>query len=114
MSQALTVLWSQSLGASLEFMNTASVVSPLGPVGRNVVRPARRPKRSEWAWVLALFIAVCFEGLGRKFLPQVPSTAFYFMKDVVLLLGLAKIGIRKEVSDAARWLMGGWLSLIHI
>jgi hypothetical protein len=33
--------------------------------------------------------AICFEGLGRKYLPQVPSIAFYVAKDIVLLAGFA-------------------------
>jgi hypothetical protein len=39
------------------------------------------------AWFVALFSAICLEGLGRKYIPQVPPIAFYFLKDVVLLIG---------------------------
>lgn len=42
------------------------------------------------AWFFALIAAICFEGLGRRYLPQVPSVVFYFLKDVVLLYGLVK------------------------
>ena len=38
-------------------------------------------------WFLALFAATCLEGLGRKYLPFVPSMVFYFLKDLVLLAG---------------------------
>jgi hypothetical protein len=39
-------------------------------------------------WFLVLFSAVCLEGLGRRYLPQIPSVVFYYLKDVVLLIGL--------------------------
>jgi hypothetical protein len=42
------------------------------------------------AWFFTLIAAICFEGLGRRYLPQVPSAVFYFLKDVVLVYGLVK------------------------
>src|SRR4051812_24703690 len=39
------------------------------------------------AWFTFLISAICLEGLGRKYLPQVPALVFYFMKDAVLLAG---------------------------
>ncbi|HLK88493.1 MAG TPA: hypothetical protein VKZ18_01285 [Polyangia bacterium] len=41
----------------------------------------------ELAWFTALISAICFEGLGRKYIPGVPDAAFYFLKDVILLFG---------------------------
>jgi hypothetical protein len=38
-------------------------------------------------WYFLLLSTICLEGLGRKYLPAIPSVAFYFAKDVVLLLG---------------------------
>ena len=38
-------------------------------------------------WFLALMASICLEGLGRKYLPAVPSIAFYLLKDFVLLFG---------------------------
>src|SRR5580765_2447988 len=38
-------------------------------------------------WFILLIATICLEGLGRKYLPQVPSGVFYFAKDVVLLVG---------------------------
>lgn len=39
------------------------------------------------AWYLALVAAICFEGLGRKYLPAIPAVVFYFIKDVILIFG---------------------------
>jgi hypothetical protein len=38
-------------------------------------------------WFFFLVSAICLEGLGRKYLPEIPSVAFYFLKDLVLLCG---------------------------
>ena len=38
-------------------------------------------------WFLALVASTCLEGLGRKFLPSIPSIVFYLLKDVVLIWG---------------------------
>jgi len=59
-------------------------------------------------WFLALFWAVCLEGLGRKYLPQVPSTVFYFLKDAVLLIGIIKFRPSASVTAIARRLYGGF------
>src|SRR6266700_2873693 len=39
-------------------------------------------------WFALLLSAICLEGLGRRYLPSVPSTVFYFFKDAVLIVGL--------------------------
>ena len=41
----------------------------------------------ETAWFIALISAICFEGLGRKYISVLPDAAFYFLKDVILLFG---------------------------
>lgn len=46
--------------------------------------------------------AVCFEGLGRRFLPQIPASAYYFAKDACLVAGLFLFGIRPAVAGTAR------------
>jgi hypothetical protein len=61
-----------------------------------------------------LFVAVCFEGLGRKFLPQVPSVVFYFLKDAALVLGLLLFGVRKEVKDFTSQIMGPWRPIVWL
>ena len=32
------------------------------------------------AWFFALIASICFQGLGRRYLPAVPSAAFYFLE----------------------------------
>lgn len=41
----------------------------------------------QFIWFFCLISAVCLEGLGRKYLPAIPSGVFYFIKDVILLFG---------------------------
>ena len=39
------------------------------------------------AWFIALVSTICLEGLGRKYLPGIPSAFFYLAKDLVLVIG---------------------------
>ena len=50
-------------------------------------------------------MAVCFEGLARRFLP-LPGAVFYFLKDVILVSGVAIVGLRPSVTKVARHLTG--------
>jgi hypothetical protein len=38
-------------------------------------------------WFVLFVSSICLEGLGRKYLPGIPSAVFYFLKDAVLILG---------------------------
>jgi hypothetical protein len=60
------------------------------------------------AWFLALVSAICFEGLGRKYLPQIPAVVFYFIKDVVLLFGYVRFRPPAYVGRVAALLYGGF------
>jgi hypothetical protein len=60
------------------------------------------------AWFATLIATICFEGLGRKFLPTVPSAAFYFLKDVVLLIGWLRFRPPAPLRTAARRLYRGF------
>ena len=57
-------------------------------------------------WFATLIATICFEGLGRKFLPQVPSAFFYFLKDVVLVVGWLRFRPPPPLRAAARRLYG--------
>jgi len=46
--------------------------------------------------------------LGRKFLPQVPAIAFYFLKDVVLLFGYLRFRRPAYITAVNRWLYRGF------
>jgi hypothetical protein len=59
-------------------------------------------------WYTALISAICLEGLGRKYLPQIPSLAFYFLKDFVLVFGYIRFRPPPSVARAVRYLYGGF------
>lgn len=63
------------------------------------------------AWFIALFAAICLEGLGRKYLPAIPSIAFYFLKDVVLVIGYFRFRPPPQVRAARKWLYRGFESI---
>jgi hypothetical protein len=60
------------------------------------------------AWFIALVASICFEGLGRKFLPAIPSAVFYFTKDVVLILGLLRFRPGADIRRTSRYLYRGY------
>src|SRR5438477_11845561 len=59
-------------------------------------------------WFAALMATICFEGLGRKFFPQIPSAAFYFLKDVVLVIGWFRFRPPAPLKAAAKNLYRGF------
>jgi hypothetical protein len=48
------------------------------------------------------------EGLGRRFVPDVPSVVWYFAKDAVLIIGLAFLGLGRPELSRAGWLYRGF------
>ena len=82
---------------------TGPVPAVVGRVARRAVELARRPLRSPRSsrrfarsGSLLLLAAICLEGLGRRYLPAIPSAVFYFLKDVVLLVGLIRFRINRD------------------
>ncbi len=57
-------------------------------------------------WMTILLAAICFEGLGRTVLVDIPSLAFYLAKDVVLIAAVFLIGLQSDVIALARRLYG--------
>jgi hypothetical protein len=57
-------------------------------------------------WFALLLSSVCLEGLGRRYLRQIPTEALYFSKDIVLAIGLITFGIHPEIKEFARKLYG--------
>src|SRR5512133_816584 len=74
----------------------------------------REPGLARSAWFALLLAAICFEGLGRKFMTDVPGVVFYFAKDAILVAGLFTIGVRRSVLDAARRLLRGFLPVLPL
>ena len=60
------------------------------------------------AWYFSLVAVICFEGAGRKFLPQIPPVVFYFFKDVVLLFGYLRFRRPGYITTVNRWLYRGF------
>jgi hypothetical protein len=60
------------------------------------------------AWFVALISTICFEGLGRRYLPFVPPAAFYFLKDAVLLWGYFQFRVDQSVRQSVRFLLRGF------
>ena len=59
-------------------------------------------------WYTLLVSAICLEGLGRKYLPGIPSMFFYFLKDAVLVFGYFSFPPPPSVRRAVRYLYGGF------
>jgi hypothetical protein len=59
-------------------------------------------------WYTCLISAICLEGLGRKYVPQVPAMVFYFLKDAVLVFGFIRFRPPPSVGRAVRYLYGGF------
>ncbi len=53
---------------------------------------AERRGRTATVWAALLLAAICFEGLGRKYVSAVPQPVFYLLKDVILLAGFVVFG----------------------
>ena len=75
------------------------------------------------AWFALLMSTICFEGLGRRYMPQIPAAAFYFLKDVILLYGFVRYRPPPAVWRTARqlyrgfeviWLMGFMWTVLEL
>lgn len=64
------------------------------------------------AWIVVLLAAVCFEGVLRKFVDDVPGVVFYLAKDAWLVTGLLAFGVSGPVLRDARRLLGGVLPFL--
>jgi hypothetical protein len=59
-------------------------------------------------WFLALVSSICLEGLGRRYVPQIPTIAFYFLKDIVLLAGFVFFRPSASVVRIGKYLFRGF------
>jgi hypothetical protein len=62
----------------------------------------------QFVWFVVLVCAICLEGLGRKYLPAIPSFAFYFAKDAVLVVGLVLFRRSVAVTRVSSYLYRGF------
>lgn len=68
----------------------------------------RNKNNAQLYWFALLFWSVCFEGLGRKYLPSVPSVAFYLLKDVILVVGALRFSPAPLFKSTAKQLYSGF------
>jgi hypothetical protein len=59
-------------------------------------------------WFAALMSSICLEGLGRRYLPGVPSIAFYLLKDLVLIAGFLIFRPQPAVQRVSSYLFRGY------
>jgi hypothetical protein len=59
-------------------------------------------------WFATLMASICLEGLGRKYLPEIPSAVLYFFKDAVLVSGIFLIKRPRSVQRSWRMLYRGF------
>jgi hypothetical protein len=69
---------------------------------------ARAKVDSRIYWFAALFWTICFEGLGRRYLPAIPSVAFYVLKDVVLIIGFFRFPPPANYQRTVKFLYSGF------
>jgi hypothetical protein len=81
------------------------------PRAEPVSRASASRHRLAAGWFAVLMGAICFEGFARKYVP-LPDVFFYFVKDLVLLGGLAMFGVHPTVRKAGRWAYGGFALLL--
>ncbi|MEA2696471.1 MAG: hypothetical protein QOI66_742 [Myxococcales bacterium] len=55
-------------------------------------------------WFAFLLSAICFEGIGRKYLSFIPGELFYFLKDVVLIYGLVSFPLDPRIMRVMKFM----------
>jgi hypothetical protein len=59
-------------------------------------------------WFFALIASICFEGLGRRYIPQIPPIAFLLLKDGVLIFGVLNFRPQAVVTRVGKYLFRGF------
>ncbi len=88
-------------GAGVELARQSSALSPATQLFRSI-------------WFALLLGAICFEGLGRRYLPNIPGAVFYFLKDVVLIVGLIRFRIHRDVLSTFSHLYRGFMPIMKL
>ena len=87
------------------------------PAEVELARQAALSSGAQWfrsVWLTVLLVSICFEGLGRRLVPAIPSMVFYFMKDVVLLVGFVRFRVSREVMATFKFLYRGYAPFLKL
>src|SRR5450432_2171997 len=60
------------------------------------------------SWFFLLMASICLEGLGRRYLPGIPSVTFLLLKDVLLVIGVFLFRPTPSVSRVSKYLFRGF------
>jgi len=103
------------------FVPLVPAVSPAVPKRRSDVElaraaPALTPVKQtiRTVWFSLLLGSICLEGLGRRYLPAIPSAAFYFLKDGILIAGLLRFRINRDVKTVMSSLYGRYAAFLKV
>jgi hypothetical protein len=61
-------------------------------------------------WFLGLMASICLEGLGRRYIPAIPSWGFLVLKDVLLMWGLFLFRVDGSVQKISKYLYRGFVA----
>ncbi len=87
------------------------VIAARGPTGTPraaMAGAALRRNGRPVIWAAFLLVAICFEGLGRKYVSFIPQPVFYLLKDMVLVGGLVAFGVNARVRAVSGDLLRGF------
>lgn len=96
---------------------STSVAVPSHPVEGELERQGSLSSGKQWfrsVWFTILLFSICFEGLGRRLVPAIPSMVFYFLKDAVLLVGLIRFRVNRDVMSTFRVLYRGYSPFLKL
>ncbi len=107
------------MSASLPLTGSAlTVVTHRPPPGVELAREASSlTPVKQWLrslWFACLLASICLEGLGRRYLPGIPSAFFYFLKDLVLVAGLIRFRLNRDVKAVFSSLYGKYTAFLKL
>lgn len=90
-------------------LNQDAGLAKLTAVTRWQANQKRRGNSLRITWFAFLLSSICLEGLGRRYVRQIPTEALYFSKDIVLIIGLVAFGIPADIRTFTRKLYGRFI-----
>jgi hypothetical protein len=68
--------------------------------------------RRKSRWFALFFCAICFEGLGRKYVPLIPGEVFYFLKDALLIYGLVVFPMDPRIKPIMKFMFAPFYTVL--